>query len=585
MPLTFAAAAAAAALVWNPAPGWTERPDPCASPYAVKGGTIRFNGHQPPKSFNAYLDTAHYTRMTFALMYDTLVSIDRDTLETVPATARRWAVSADGREFHFEIDPRAKWSDGVPVTVEDVIWTYDTIMSPDNDTGPYKSAFFSFERPEKTGERTLVFRKKPGTPNDLRDLVNCGDFWILPSHAMKGTPFQKIDLTKMPVCGPYRLKRVAEQVEAVFERVPEWWRAGAPAMRGLYNFDTIVLRFFADETNAFEALKKKRVDVHPVYMARIIRDETHGEKFARNRILVRRVRNHRPVGFQGFAMNIRRPPFDDVRVRKAMAMLIDRETMNSAMMGGEYALQNSYYSDMYDPGHPCKNEAVGYDPAGAAKLLAEAGFAKNPATGRLERGSRPFEFTFLSRSRSEDKFLALFDNELKKLGIKMSIELKDFAAWLRDMDEFNFDMTWQSWGASIIRHPETSWHSREAANKGGNNTTGFASAEADALIESEKSMMHPEERKEAYRKLDGIIFGQHPYALLWNTDVTRLIYWNKFGTPETILSRYGDEEDVLAYWWYDKDKAEELVRSEKEGTSLPSVPLVVDYDEVGKGAK
>ena len=159
-----------------------------------------------------------------------------------------------------------------------------------------------------------------------------------------------------------------------------------------------------------------------------MRNETHGEKFDRNWILKRRVKNHNPVGFQGFAMNMRKPPFDDLRVRKAMAMLVDRETMNRTMMFGEYFLLKSYYTDLYDDDHPCGNPEFKYDVEGAKKLLDEAGWKRNEK-GLLEKNGREFRFTFLSRASSEDKFLSLFNHALQQCGIKMDIARKDFAGW------------------------------------------------------------------------------------------------------------------------------------------------------------
>ena len=579
------ACAATAGVTWYPADDWQDTPDPIASPHAKKGGTVRFNGGMPPKSFCEYVDNNTYTRMTFSLMYETLISTDTETLEFVPSLARRWAVSDDGREFTFVLDERARWSDGVPVTAEDVKWTFDAVMDPKNDTGPYKVMMGSFESPEVVDARTVVFRKKGDSPKDWRDIMNCGMFYILPKHHFAGGDFNKIDLLDAPVSGPYRLSRIAEQVETEWSRVPGWWRADFPSCRYVCNFDRIVLRYYIDNENAFEAFKKKSIDVYPVYTARIMRNETHGEKFDRNWILKRRVRNHNPVGYQGFAMNLRKWPFDDRRVRIAMAKLIDRETMNRTMMFNEYFLQRSYYEDLYDEAHPCPNPLYLFDPEGAAALLAEAGFAKNPKTGALEQNGRAFKFTFLSRSGSDEKFLSLFNAELRKLGIEMKIERKDFAAWMRDMDAFNFEMTWQSWGAGIFKNPETAWLSTEADRKGSNNTVGFKSAEVDALIAAEKSMTTMAARSEAYKKIDALVAAEAPYAFLWNVAATRLLYWNKFGMPASVLSRFSNEECILSYWWYDKDRAQELDTAMKNHTCLPAVPLEVDFDAVTKAAE
>ncbi|MBO7720891.1 MAG: ABC transporter substrate-binding protein [Kiritimatiellae bacterium] len=575
MTAALAALAAAGALVWHPAADWKEKPDPVASPYARRGGTLRLNGGQPPKSFNAYVDNNHYTAMVFGLMYERLLGMDTNTSELMPALARRWAVSADGREFVFELDGRAKWSDGAPVSAEDVKWTFDAVVDPKNDTGPWKPTLTFFESPEIVDARTVRFRKKGDSPKDWRDILNCSSFWVLPKHAFAGRDFNKLNLVNAVVGGAYVISRAEPQVETELRRHGRWWSQNLPQCRGTMNFDRILVRYFVDNENAFEALKKRKIDVYPVYSARIFSSETGGEQFKRHWIVKRRVRNRAPIGFQGFAMNMRRAPFDDLRVRRAMAALLDRETMNRTMMNNAYFLLNSYYTDIYDDRHPCRNEMHAYDPAKAERLLAEAGWEKDPADGKLKKNGRPLSFTFLSRSSTEDKFLALFDQELRKLGITMSINRKDFANWMRDMDEFAFDMTWAAWGAGTVKYPELSWLGKEADRRGSNNITGFKSAEVDRLIAAEKGFDDAAARLDAYRRIDALIAEQVPYVLLWQTDSTRLLYWNKFGTPGGVLSPTDREESVLPYWWYDEDRAEELERSISGGGFLPEVPETV----------
>ncbi len=553
------------------------RTDPIASPHARKGGTIRLNC-PPPKSQNGYTDNNSYTRMTFELMYESLIGLDAQTLNAVSGLAREWRVSPDGREFAFTMDARAKWSDGEPITAEDVKWTFDTVMKPTNDTGVWKVILGGFDSPDVRGD-TVVFRKRGECERDWRDLITLGTFPILPSHALKGKNFNRLDFIGEPVSGAYCLARVEEQVEAEFRRHGRWWRQYFPAYRNVCNFDRIILRYYMENENAFEALKKRAIDIYPVYTARIMAQETHGEKFDRNWILKRRVHNHAPIGFQGFAMNQRRFPFEDVRTRKAMAMLIDRETMNRTMMSNAYFLLKSFYTDLYDAEHPCRNAFYPYDVAAAQKLLAEAGWRRNETTGQLERDGRPFAFTFLSRGSSEDKFLAPFDHALRSCGISMTIARKDFAGWMRDMDGFNFDMTWASWGASTIKNPEAMWLSSEADRKGSNNITGFKSKAVDELIRREKTMDDMDERRAAYRAIDALITAEVPYAFLWHVDETRLLYWNKFGMPKTVLDRYSGEEAVLTYWWYDDDRARELADAMAAHACLPSVPERVDYDE------
>ncbi len=577
-----------------PAPDWKDEPDPIASPRARKGGILRFWGGSSPKSFNAYIDNNSYTMMMFAMMYGSLIVTDTETLDFAPHLARRWWVSDDGTTFEFEIDADAKWSDGFPVTADDVKWTFDVILDPKSDTGSWKTILGCFESPvivDAGAERTRRIRftkrrfgDKPVEKN-WRDLMYCGTFNIMPKHAFEGQDFNKIDLVGAPVCGPYMIARTEEWVATEYEREKNWWRKDLPSCRHVYNFDKIKMNYIAESENAFAALKHDRMDIMRVSSARQMALETDGPKFVRNWIVKRRVRNHNPVGYQAFAMNMRRPPFKDIRVRKAMAMLLDREFMNRSMMFNEYFLQRSFYGSLYDESHPCTNPLYLYDFEGAKRLLEEAGCRQNADGVMIMKDGKPFRFTFLSRSMTEDRFLSQFDAQMKKLGIEMTIDRTDFAGWMKKMDSFDFDMTWQSLVASLFPNPEIAWLSSEADRKQSNNTVGFKSAEVDRLIAEEKTMTRMADREETYRKIDKLVTAECPVAFLWNTVETRLLYWNRFGMPDTVLSRYDDEASTLAYWWYDPDRAAELDSAIAGDKYLPKLPVVVDFDEIMKKRK
>jgi len=277
---------------------------------------------------------------------------------------------------------------------------------------------------------------------------------------------------------------------------------------------------------------------------------------------------------------MRRPPFDDLRVRKAMAHLVDRETMIRTMMFGAYFLHRSYFEDLYDAAHPCANEAFPFDIARAKALLREAGYAANPQTGILEKQGRPLAFSFLTRDGGTDKFLALCSAAFREVGVSMTIERKDFASWMRDMDAFNFDMTWAAWGGALFRDPESMWLSSEADRPSGNNITGFKDPQVDALIERQKTLFSITARNAIYRDIDGRVAAAVPYVLLWNTEATRLLHWDTFGMPDTVLSKYGDERSLLGYWWYDPDTASELRAAMAAGEVLPQRPVFVDFDTV-----
>jgi microcin C transport system substrate-binding protein len=318
----------------------------------------------------------------------------------------------------------------------------------------------------------------------------------------------------------------------------------------------------------------------PVYSARKWVKETAGMRYDRNWIVRQKVYNYNPVGMNAFGMNMRKPPFDDRRVRLAMAHLLDREKLISTLMYNQYTLLRSIYEDLYSPANPCTNTMIRFDPTRARELLAEAGWTPNPQTGVLEKDGRPFQFKFMSRDLRSEAMLVIYKEDLKKVGIEMVIERKDWSAWMKAMDEYNFEMTQTSYSGSLLKDPEAMWLSKEADRPAGANVTGFKDPVVDALIEKQKTLFDVEERHAICREIDARVCRQTPNILLWSIDYIRLIYWNKFGMPPHVLGKYGDERSVTAYWWYDPDADEILRDGITTARSIPPRPAVVRFDEV-----
>ncbi len=562
-----------------PPDGWQDAPDPIASEHAEPGGQLTVFAGQYPQSFNYYLDNNVFCAELFSTLYETLITADPITADYVPALAERWTISDDKKTFTFHLDPRAEWSDGTPITAEDVAWTFGAILNPSNMTGVHKVGLENCEPPVILDERTIQF-----TARDVhwRNLGTIGGFHILPKRAMADLDFNKINFEFPVVSGPCRISGVSEGVSVTLQRRTNWWAGARASNRHVMNFETIKYRFFDDQANAFEAFKKGDIDILPVYTARLWVNETGGEKFEKNWIVKQNIRNRKPIGFQGFAMNMRRKPFDDLRVRKALAHLLNREKMNATLMYNQYFLQNSYFEDLYDAAHRCANPVFDFNKEKARALLAEAGWAANPKTGILEKDGQPFKIQFLTRDPSSDKFLAIYAEDLKDLGIVLEIERKDWAAWTKDMGEFNYDITWAAWSAGLFKDPEGMWESKEADRLNGNNITGYRNPEVDRLIEEQKAVFDVQKRHEICRQIDALIAAEVPYVLLWNTDSVRLLYWNKFGTPPTVLSKYGSESAAQYYWWLDEDSVADLQDAMSEKVALPAKPSEVIFDQTFK---
>jgi microcin C transport system substrate-binding protein len=268
-----------------------------------------------------------------------------------------------------------------------------------------------------------------------------------------------------------------------------------------------------------------------------------------------------------------------VRVRKAMAHLLDRWKMNETLMYNQYKMHRAFYEDLYDADHPCPREPVPFDKEAARRLLAEAGWVANPQTGLLEKNGQPFRFRFLERSASFQKFLDIYTQDLRDVGIEMIVDQKDWSAWVKDMDEYNFDMTSCAWGGSVRKDPEPMWHTKSGKEPSGNNYSGLSNPEVDALIEEMKPIFDVATRHALVRRVEQIIAEEQPYALSWYADYTRLLYWNKFGTPSTVLSKYGSEGSAYWLWWYDEDSAADLEDAMDSGDPLPAKEYEVRFEE------
>ncbi len=559
---------------------WKDAPNPLASADAEVGGEISIFAGPNPQSFNYYLDNNMFSAQVFSLMYETLLSRNPLTLDDEPGLAEKWSISDDKKTFTFWIDKRARWSDGKSITAADVKWTFDAIMDPKNLTGVHKVSLEVFQPPVVVSDYEIRFTAKAV---HWKNLMAVGGFQILPRHIFREKDFNKINFEFPVISGLYKLGDIKEGIYATLERRSDWWARDLLRNQGTGNFQTVKFKFFAERENAFESFLKGQIDLYPVYTSHLWINKTTGEKFDRNWIIKQKIFNRQPTGFQGFAMNMRKPPFDDGRVRKAMAHLLNREKMNSSLMYSQYFLHRSYVEDLYSKTTPCPNPLIEFDKGTARTLLDAAGWIVNPKTGIREKNGAPFHFKFLTRSATSEKFLSVYAEDLKDVGVRLEIDKKDWAAWSKDMDQFNYSMTWAAWSGGTFKDPEGMWAAKEADRRAGNNVTGFKNERVDELIEQQKTIFNIEKRNAINREIDQIVYDQFPYVLLWNINYTRLLYWSKFGTPETVLSKFGSEGSAYSYWWFDEDSAAGLDDAIESKLSLPNKPDSVVFDEVFEG--
>lgn len=552
--------------------------NPVASQDAKKGGAFKVYSHQYPKSLNYYLELFSTTAEIFRLMFEPLAVYHPTKLTLLPKLARSWEVSADKMTFTFFIDQNAKWSDGKPVTAHDVLFTYQTLMNPQNNTPIFRIGLSRFEEPKVIDDYTIQFKAKEVHWNNFDEVA--AQLFILPKHEMEGKDFNKINDAFPVVSGPYMLAEAKPGRYVKMRRRGDYWGRAYPFNKGRHNFDEIFFKVYNEEPIALQAMMKGDIDLFPVYKAATWINEAKGEKIDNFWIVKQKIFNEKPIGFQGWAMNTRKPPFDDVRVRKAIAHLVNRKEMIAKLAYNEYDPTDSYYPDFYLGENAKKNpnQPVNFEPETARQLLKEAGYKPN-SKGVLEKDGKELEIVVLERDKGTEKYFTTFMEVAKEIGVKVKIENTDLAGWSARMDKFDFMLTWCAWGGGIFKDPEPMWHSKYADQEMQHNYPGLKIKEVDELIEKQKTIFDVEKRHAIVKQIDQIIYKQYPYVLLWHLPSTRLLYWNKFGMPKNPLGRYGGESFATDYWWYDAQKHAELEKAMKDKRSLPPVEKEIRWKE------
>ena len=546
--------------------------DPIASPKAQKGGVYTTWGGPYPKSLNYWLDSWHISGEIMGLLFESLIGMHSTKNRPVPLLAKSWQKSSDKKTFTFRLHPKARWSDGKRVRAEDVQFYYDTIIDPKHRTTPVRVILNRFERPEVLGEQTVRIRAKK---RYWKAFWDAGFFTAFPKHKWQGKDFNRINFKFPVVNGPYEIMEIKRNRYALLKRRADWWGRILKYQQNKYNFDHIRYRFMEDRTTALEAFKKGNFDLYPIYTSSLWVQQTGFEAVKKNWVVRQEVYNKEPKSFQGFAINLRRPRFQDIRVRQALCHLLDRELMNEKLMFNQYFLLNSYFPDLYPKNINPKVPHCHYDPPRAYKLLDQANWKVGPEGIRLKEG-KGFELSFLTYA-SDLRHTNIYVEALRKAGIDARIEQLSHATVSQKIDNFKFDLHWINSSGSRLRDPESLFHSRYAHEIATSNITGLEDKQVDSFLEKLKSEENLRKRDTLLRALDLRLMKLSPYVLLWQVDKSRLLYWNRFTSPKYVLDKYNRENSVIVYWQRSAQKEERLKKARESEEALPQEPPKIYY--------
>lgn len=550
-----------------------------AEPVPVRGGTMLTNMPNWPENLRVYGtgSNTYLNSIIEGLCYESLCNIDPDTLDFQPGLAVKWTISEDKMKFTFELNPKAKWSDGKPVVAADVLATYRLIMDETLVDPMNRVAMDKLKEPVAKSDHLIEVECKE---KDWRNFIAFSGLRILPAHEigkMSGKEYlDKYNFAYTATSGPYIVDKndIKENESLTITRRKDYWGDDEPQNKGLYNFDKIRFVVIRDDRLAFDKACKGELDFYVVYTAKWWVEDVEKLDAVKNGHLIRqKIYTKYPSGFQGEAYNMRRPPLDDIRVRKALAHLFNRKTMVEKFAYNEYDLLKSYFPDS-DAENP-DNKLVEFDPREAAKLLQEAGWKDRGSDGILVKDGKRLSFDVGYSSKGLEKYFTSWKEDCKQAGVELKLSLLTPETQWANTQERKFEIVSQAWGAVLFPYPRTMWHSKMADENGSNNIAGLKNEEVDKLIAQYDEEFDLVKRTELLRKIDGLIFNEHPYAMAWNLPCERVLYWNKFGKPKTVFRKYEDWRGAFAGWWVDPEKDKQLKQARKSGAAITPIPPVV----------
>lgn len=541
--------------------------DLIGDPRAVKGGILRQGMMTDfPATLRYYgPNVSAWNAMLHGLVYESLLGLHPTTLEYIPALASHWQISADKKSFRFRINPSARWSDGTPVTAEDVIWSWKLTVDKGLQDPARTLIFSNFEQP--VAESRYIVSVKAKTENWQNFLYFSGLF-VYPASVLKNingqTYVRQYNYRMLPGTGSYMVSEedVVKGKMVRIRRRQNYWAERDRRNVGSANFDEIDQLVVRDRNLEFEMFKKGDLDYYYVQRAQMWVEELNFDTIKRGLTQKRKIFNHNPQGVQGIAINTRRGPYNDIRVRKALRHLFNRESMVQKLMFNEYLPANSIYpGSVYE--NP-DNEKIMYDPQKAVQLLSEAGWKDRNSAGRLVKNGRPLNVELVYGDQLSERYFTIYQEDLRKAGITLHLRLVTFETLIKLLDERTFDMAAIAYTGEVFPSPEGNLLSRLADEKNTNNITGFKSTRADEIIAAYQKSFDLTERIKLLRELDGIITNEHHWILEWVAPYERVVAWHKFGYPKGILTRIGDYRDIPSLWWIDPDRAQKLEQARRD---------------------
>lgn len=559
---------------------------PYVNPDAPKGGSMTYGVVGTFDSLNPFLVKSLRTtaRGMFNdpqfgnLVYETLMQRSADEPFTMYGLLAEKVETNDERTWvEFTLNPKAKWSDGVPVTPDDIVFTFDILA--EKGLPQYKQRKDRISKIEKIGERGIRF-----TFNDTADRefpLVLALMPVLPKHAIDRDRFDN-SLLKVPVgSGPYIISEVQPGQRIIYKRNPDYWATDIPSRRGFNNFDTITVEYFRTEQSQFEAFKKGVFDVFMEGDPNKWASSYDFPAFRDGRVVQETFETKSPSNMFGFVFNTRRTKFADRDVRGALALMFDFEWTNRNLFASRYQRLASFWQgselsalgrpagaterallapfpaavlpDVMDGTYtPAKTDGSGRDRKEmkrAYDVLISKGFSIRDET-MLDPAGTPLTFEILTRSVAEERLGLAYKRTLERLGIGVSIRTVDDAQYQKRLETFDYDVILGAYSGSLSPGFEQfrRWSSQSRDSNGSFNYAGVADPAVDALIAKMLAAREQEEFTSTVRALDRVLISGNYFVPIYFQPAQWVARWSYTKHPDkTSLNGY-----QFPSWWTDK---------------------------------
>ncbi|WP_347905870.1 extracellular solute-binding protein [Pseudomonas purpurea] len=559
------------------------------NPDAPKGGTFRQSGFGGFDSLNPFISKG-VPAGNILLIYDTLTRHGLDEPFTeYGLIAGKIEKAPDNSWVRFYLRPEARFHDGHPVRAEDVVFSFQTLIK---DGAPlYRTYYADVDEVIAEDPLRVLFKFKDTSNRELPLIL--GQIPILPKHWWETRDFNKGNLEAPLSSGPYKVGEVKAGRSIRYERVKDYWGKDLPVNRGFYNFDVMTTDYFRDNTVALEALKAGQFDYWLEMTAKAWANAFNIPAVTEGRLIKEQIPNGNPTGMQGFVYNLRRPVFQDVRVRQALSLLLDFEWTNKQLFNGAYVRTRSYFenSEMAATGLPDAEQLAILEPfkgkvpvqaftepfqnsvsdgsgmvraqqRQAYQLLQEAGW-RIVDDKMVDATGKPVVIEFLLAQTEFERILLPFKRNLSDLGIELVIRRVDVSQYVTRVRSRDFDIIVGSFPQSNSPGNEQRefWKTDSADKPGSRNTMGLKDPAVDVLVEE---LINADSRHSLVahaRALDRVLQWGYYVIPNWHIKSWRVAYWNHIGHPKTSPT-YDIGIDT---WWIKPDAkpAIEVLTQEK----------------------